>query len=126
MFAALTVVRLREAAAAAGLLDTKAWMSPDDVSAVDLPLAKAAVKVLESMQVVLEKTMKNRQEAMDEYEKGGKKGSVGGGVDGVDGGDSEGKKRYLTETRAAEIRVVRNVKDLKEPEHRYKAEALEV
>jgi pyridoxine kinase len=128
MFAALIVVRLREACLQAGLLGTKSWMSGDEVPAVELPLAKACEKVLSSMQVVLEKTVMARDEAIRNYdgEEGGKKNSVGGGVDGVDGGDSEGKKRYLAETKAAEVRVVRTVGDLRSPDVKFRAKSVEV
>jgi len=127
MFAALTVVRFREACLHAGLLGKKSWMSGDEVAAVELPLARACEKVLSSMQVVLEKTVKARDEAMRQFdEEGGKTDNVGVGVEGVNGGDSEGKKRYLAETKAAEIRVVRNVADLRSPEVKFKATAVEV
>jgi len=128
MFAALTVVRFREACLHAGLLGKKSWMSGDEVAAVELPLARACEKVLSSMQVVLEKTVKARDEAMRQFdgEGGGKMDNVGVGVEGVNGGDSEERKRYLAETKAAEIRVVRNVADLRSPEVKFKATAVEV
>jgi pyridoxine kinase len=128
MFAALTVVRFREACQHASLLGKKSWMSGDEVPAVELPLARSCEKVLSSMQMVLEKTVKARDEAMKQFdgEGGGKTDSVGVGVEGVNGEDSEGKKRYLAETKAAEIRVVRNVADLRSPEVKFKATAVEV
>jgi pyridoxine kinase len=103
-------------------------MSGDEVAAVELPLARACEKVLSSMQTVLEKTVKARDEAMRKYdgEEGGKKGSVGTGVEGVGGGDSEAKKRHLAETKAAEVRVVRNVADLKSQDVKFRAKAVEV
>ncbi|KKA22873.1 Pyridoxal kinase [Rasamsonia emersonii CBS 393.64] len=64
MFAALTVARLREAVFAAdadpALRNTRSWVSPDDVPATELPLAKATEKVLASMHSVLEKTLEAR------------------------------------------------------------------
>jgi pyridoxine kinase len=127
MFAALTLVRFREACLQADLLGRKSWMSGDEVGAVELPLARACEKVLSSMQLVLEKTFKARDEAMRMYdgEESGKKGSVGTGVEGVGGQDSEGKKRYLAETKAAEIRVIRNVADLRNAEVKFRAKTLE-
>lgn len=121
MFAGLMAARLREAAADAHLLDRPSWASDDDVEAVDLPLAKATVKVLSSMQTVLEKTMKARDEEMQRFSSGSM-----GGVDGEDGGDGQGKRKYLAETKAAEVRVVRYARDLLDPNLRYQAEALEV
>ena len=133
MFAALTVVRFREAALAQGLVGRKGWMSADEVEGKELPLARAVEKVLGSMQGVLEKTMRARDEVVnkvvggEEEEEGGKEGSQGHGVDGVQsGGDGEGKKRHLAVTKAAEVRVVRNVEDLKRPGERFRAVALEV
>ena len=127
MFAALTLVRFREACLHADLLGKKSWMSGDEVAAPELPLARACEKVLSSMQMVLEKTIKARDEMMSKYdgEESGKKSSVGFGVDSVAGGDSEGKKRHLAETKAAEVRVVRNVADLRCPEMKFKAKAVE-
>lgn len=128
MFAALTLVRFREACLQADLLETKSWMSGDEVAAVELPLAKACEKVLSSMQMVLEKTAKASNEVMSKYDgkNNGKKGSVGMGMDGVEGGGlEEKKKRHLAETKAAEIRVVRNVADLRCPQVRFRAKAVE-
>ncbi|KAJ9613996.1 putative pyridoxal kinase [Cladophialophora chaetospira] len=124
MFAALMVARLREAAAQANLLDRASWMPNDVVEAVDLPLAKATEKVLSSMQMILEKTWRARDEEMQKFGLG--PGASVGGVEGEGETVGEDKRRFLAETKAAEVRVVRNTKDLIEPEARYKAEALEV
>ncbi|KAK5239191.1 putative pyridoxal kinase, partial [Exophiala xenobiotica] len=102
MFAGLMVGRLREACGQMGLLDTAAWMPDDDVSAVELPLAKATEKVLSSMHMVLEKTMKARDEEMSTF--GLSPGASIGGVEGQGAPDSDGedKRRYLAQTKAAE------------------------
>ncbi|XHF98250.1 hypothetical protein AWENTII_001811 [Aspergillus wentii] len=110
MFAALTVARLREAvvAAGAGLQTTKSWVSPDDVKATDLPLAQAAVKVLASMHSVLEKTMEARNAelrvlaAQDENTQGLSE-------------EERLKQQHLRESKAAEVRLVRNVQFLRHP-----------
>ena len=107
MFAALTVVRLREAVTHAGLGNVKSWRSPDEVRAVDLPLAKAAEKVLASMHAVLVKTKKARDEALEGME-----------------GESE-KVMHLRKTKAAEVRLVRNLDDLRDPEVEFRAQGLE-
>ncbi|KAF7502653.1 hypothetical protein GJ744_005407 [Endocarpon pusillum] len=125
MFAALMVVRLREACLEAGVTDRKSWVSGDDVSATELPLAKATEKVLASMQMVLEKTMQARDRKLAGLTEGGKGMSSSSGVE-VGGDDGEGKRRYLAETKAAEVRVVRNVRDLWCPEERYEACELQV
>ncbi|KAK7885001.1 putative pyridoxal kinase [Exophiala xenobiotica] len=126
MFAGLMVGRLREACGQMGLLDTAAWMPDDDVSAVELPLAKATEKVLSSMHMVLEKTMKARDEEMSRF--GLSPGASIGGVEGQGAPESDGedKRRYLAQTKAAEVRVVRNARDLVCPEDRFKAVAMVV
>ena len=119
MFAALTVVRLREAVSRTKISDTQelssvsSWVSPDDVNALDLPLAKAAVKVLASMHTILEKTKRARDEALASHE---------GGAPDIEG--SSEKSMYLRQTKAAEVRLVRNLDDLRHPVVQYKAEAL--
>ncbi|WPH02448.1 Ribokinase-like protein [Acrodontium crateriforme] len=100
MFASLMIARLREAAQSAGLLQTPSWRSPDSVAGPDLPLAKAAEKVLASMHAVLEDTMKH-------YE------TVDKRVREQHGNDET--QKHLTLTRAAEVRVVRNARALREP-----------
>ncbi|KEF55017.1 pyridoxine kinase [Exophiala aquamarina CBS 119918] len=124
MLAGLMAARLREASAHADLLSRASWAPDDDVEAVDLPLAKATEKVLSSMQIVLEKTLAARDAEMKAF--GASPGASVGGVEGEDGGDSESQRRYLAETKAAEVRVVRHARDLQDPQNRYKAEALEV
>jgi pyridoxine kinase len=125
MFAALTVVRLREAASEAGLLDTKSWQSPEDVAAADTPLAQAAAKVLASMQAVLAKTYevyKAEASKIDaELERAGRGESE-------EANKEQDMKRHLKKTKAAEVNVVRNVKDLLDPPEveKYKARALEI
>lgn len=120
MFAALMVVRLKEACLKAGLLQTNSWVSGDEVAATELPLAKATQKVLSSMQMVLERTVVGRDQEM------GKKRGGGGVVDSSGEADEDATRtRYLAETKAAEVRVVRNVGALWEPEERYHAVELE-
>ena len=115
MFAALTVVRLREAVTEADLSGTKSWISADDIQATDLPLAKAAEKVIGSMNAVLAKT----KEAKDQELEG-----MGGPL-GVMEKEKDSEKRLgLRRTKAAEVRVVRCLEDLKSPSIDWKAEAL--
>ncbi|EXJ61195.1 pyridoxine kinase [Cladophialophora psammophila CBS 110553] len=124
MFAALMVARLREACAQMNLLDRPSWMPDDAVEATDLPLARATEKVLNSMHMVLEKTMAARNEEMTLF--GRSPGASVGGVEGEGETVGEDKRRFLAENKAAEVRVVRNAKDLVHPEDRYKAEAMEL
>lgn len=100
MFAALMVSRFREAAGEAGVLGREHWMSDDGVQATELPLARAAEKVLASMHAVLRDTA-------EEYARVARGLEVQAGV-GED-------QRHLRLTRAAEVRVVRNVEWLRQP-----------
>lgn len=105
MFAALMVSRLRQAAAEANLLGTRSWLSGDEVAPKDLPLAKAAEKVLASMHAVLKDTAARYEEVASAW-----------GDEGVDGGEEEVETaRHLRLTKAAEVRVVRGAKWLREP-----------
>ena len=117
MFAALTVARLREACAAANLLGVKSWQSPDEVDPAELPLAKACEKVLASMQAVLEKTMAER-----DRELGGR--GMAGELGVMEKEKKSEKRMHLRKTKAAEVRVVRNLDDLKFPGDSFKAVAL--
>lgn len=108
MFAALMVVRLREAVLKAGeeVQHTASWQSPDDVPATQLPLAQATTKTLESMHAVLMKTAKARDDEIN-----ASKSSTIGTAEG----DEASKRYHLLQTRASEVRVVRCVEDLRKP-----------
>lgn len=115
MFAALMLVRLREAVyEQEGLVEKTAWVSEDEVAATDLPLARAAEKALASMHGVLTNTKEKRDEEVERYHK-----RVGGL------GQEEDKKRiHLMQSKAAEVRLVRNLDSLKNPVVRFKAETI--
>ena len=116
MFAALTVVRLREAVIEANLSGTKSWVSANDVKATDLPLAKAAEKVIGSMNAILVKTKEARDREL---------GAMGGPL-GVMEKEKDSEKRLgLRRTKAAEVRVVQCLEDLRSPLTEWKAEALD-
>ncbi|KAL8825303.1 MAG: hypothetical protein Q9191_004499 [Dirinaria sp. TL-2023a] len=115
MFAALILVHLRNAIMETELVGKKAWVSPDDVEATDLPLAKAVEKVLTSMQAVLEKTKMARDKALEGM--GGPLGTLEKEKDSV-------KRLHLRKTKAAEVQIVRNLADLREPHVIYRAKAL--
>ncbi|KAL1311568.1 hypothetical protein AAFC00_001686 [Neodothiora populina] len=114
MFAALMVARLRESCQAADLLTTNHWQSPDDVEATELPLAKAAEKVLASMHAVLVKTMNARSEELKRLDDEAKH-ELNVGI-GEEAGQDKSLQRHLRLTKAAEVRVVRNWRDLVEPQ----------
>jgi pyridoxine kinase len=128
MFAGLMVGRLREEVVKLGgkeVLGTKGWVSPDHVRGEETPLARAAEKVLSSMQMVLEKTMLARDREMEKFDQKDDGRGVGESGEGEENMTPE-TRRYLAETKAAEVRVVKNWRDLVEPEQRYKAEPLDL
>ncbi len=109
MFAALILVRLREAVYnIEGLRTTKSWVSGDEVEATELPLARACEKVLASMHEVLTRTKVRRDAELEKYK-------------GVNWEGDEKKKR-LVESKAAEVRLVRNLDCLRHPDVKFKAE----
>ncbi|KAI0191855.1 Ribokinase-like protein [Xylaria flabelliformis] len=123
MFAALMVVRMREAVAYSAGDSTKraaSWVSSDDVEATSLPLARAAEKVLASMHEVLERTCEHMSADLD--------GAVSrlaarkGVSDDVIRAESE--TIHLLKSRAAELKLVRNLGCLREPTIEYRAEKM--
>lgn len=115
MFAALILVRLREAAQAASLGAVKGWISPDEVAGVELPLAKAAEKVMGSMHAVLVKTKRTRDRLLQAYT------TTNGGDTDTDEGASQERMR-LREANAAEVRVVQCLEELRSPKILFRAE----
>jgi pyridoxine kinase len=113
MFAALMLVRLREAVfETEGLSDKVSWISEDNVEAIDLPLAKATEKVLASMNIVLTKTKESRDAEMEKYEAR------------VKGRGEDEKRFHLVKSKAAEVRLIRNLEALKNPEVKFRAEVV--
>ncbi|OKL59634.1 hypothetical protein UA08_05069 [Talaromyces atroroseus] len=114
MFAALTVARLREAVFAAGpsLRNTKSWISPDDVSPTELPLAKSTEKVLSSMHAVLLKTMEARKAELAATDNTF--------VELTD--EQQQFREHLRRTKASEVRLIRNVRFLRNPIVTFKAQ----
>jgi pyridoxine kinase len=108
MFAALMVARLREAVVAAGedLCATRSWVSPDSVPASNLPLAQATVKVLSSMHSVLERTMEARDAEL---------ATATPEQNGDLSPEEQQKRDHLRRTKAAEVRLVRNARFLRDP-----------
>jgi pyridoxine kinase len=122
MLAALLVARFREAAAEAGLLTAASWISPDEVATTELPLARAAEKVVASMQVILRKTYRYFLQEKEKLE------VSDAGMGGDEDGESEGreKKRNFLLTKAVELRLVGNVEDIIRPEGVENYKAMEV
>jgi pyridoxine kinase len=118
MFAALMVVRLREAVSAVpGLAETGAWVSKDDVEGTDLPLALAAEKALASMQEVLTRTKKSRDEELESYQLEAKARNLEL--------QEDDKESHLRITKASEVRLVRNMEYLRNPQLKFHAEKVD-
>ncbi|KAH8815327.1 Ribokinase-like protein [Xylogone sp. PMI_703] len=115
MFAALMLVRFREAVSnTKGLNERQSWISDDTVEATELPLARAAEKVLASMHEVLRRTKVERDKELAKY-----LSALGGDV-APD--DEEGQKKLrLIKSKATEVRLIRNLDTLKHPEVQFKA-----
>lgn len=122
MFAALMLVRLREAVSAIpGLGEKASWISDDEVLPQDLPCAKAAERALASMQVVLVRTKEARDAEVGRLE-------VAEEAETWDTDEEKiavEKARLLTRTKAAEVRLVRNLDCLREPEVKFFAEKVD-
>lgn len=104
MFSALMLVRMREAVynTEGDLTERESWLSDDSVDVLDLPLAKAAEKVLGSMHEVLMKTaegMKSRVEKgkgfVEEELRWRKCKENGGRVNGNGSGSSNGEEEHV-------------------------------
>jgi pyridoxine kinase len=119
MFAALMVVRLREAVSAIpGLAETAAWISKDDVDATELPLALAAEKALSSMQEVLTRTKKSRDAELESYKQKAKARDLEL--------EEDDQESHLRVTKASEVRLVRNMEHLRNPQLKFHAEKVDL
>ncbi|KAK1768338.1 proliferating cell nuclear antigen, N-terminal domain-containing protein [Phialemonium atrogriseum] len=118
MFAALMVARMREAALAVpGLMGRESWASGDEVAAAELPLARAAEKVLASMHEVLDKTCVAMTAEMERARAAMAQGAgAGAGTE-----EEDRKKLHLLQSRAAELRLVRNLDSLRAPKVQFRA-----
>lgn len=115
MFAGLMVGRLREEYQAADPTGQNGWASSDRVVAVETPLARATIKVLSSMSAVLEKTMVARDREMEAYRSDHQS----------DEGSDRLRSSHLAQTKAAEVRAVRNAADLRQPTIIFKATSID-
>ncbi|PGH23255.1 pyridoxal kinase [Polytolypa hystricis UAMH7299] len=131
MFAALTVARLREAVFVADsegdnsnppLRETAAWISPDTVPASQLPLAKATEKVLASMHGVLGKTMVERDAELARYPPDDEDTSSFTELPVAERKAALEKRAYLQQTKAAEVRLIRNANLLRHPNIKFRVE----
>jgi pyridoxine kinase len=133
MFAALTTIRLREEIDKNGLSGVKSWLSPPEVQATDLPLARAVERVLGSMQTVLTRTMEKRAELIakeDEDFDGERLAGEGGEDDEEDAEEKKAreeveKRRYIRRTKAAELKLVRHLDALRNPQVQHHAQKVD-
>ncbi|EZF29807.1 pyridoxal kinase [Trichophyton interdigitale MR816] len=123
MFGALMVGRLREAVFndSPALRETASWISPDNVATTDLPLAKATEKVLASMHTVLEKTMIARNEELARYQNEDERNDVEfAHLPEEERKAALEKRARLRASKAAEVRLVRNVEHVRHPVVKFK------
>lgn len=108
MFAALMAARFREAVAGTKTAKTESWIPPDNIEGVEVPLAKAMQKAVAGIQEVLEKTKRARDTEMEVV------------AEILEEKDSE-KRLHLSQMKAAEVKLVRNMQSLRSPALRFKA-----
>ncbi|KAI1425405.1 Ribokinase-like protein [Xylaria sp. FL1777] len=123
MFAALMVVRMREAvtySATESTRHTASWLSPDDVGPTDLPLARAAEKVLASMHEVLERTC---EQMPSDLSAAITRLATRRGMS-EDAVRADGETMHLLKSHAAELKLTRNLGCLRDPTIEYRAEKL--
>lgn len=115
MFGALMVIRMREAVYHADprLRHTESWLSDDSVPVLELPLAKAAEKVLASMHEVLSKTCDGMRTVVER---------TTGDMTASDKTDDA--KVHLVKSKAAELQLVRNLGCLRSPTKDFPARAI--
>ncbi|KFG86966.1 pyridoxine kinase [Metarhizium anisopliae] len=114
MFGALVTARMREAVQSVpGLINRANWLSDDTVSAAQLPLARAAEKVLASMHEVLTKTrdampgiIERTRARLTEEKRVNRKG-----------------ERQIT-SKASELQLVQNLDVLRSPGVQFKAQQI--
>lgn len=114
MFAALMVTRMREAVhAVPGLQQRESWLSEDAIAPQELPLARAAEKVLGSMHEVLEKTRQGMVRVMERTR-----------AEMAEGDQADEKKLHLVKSKAAEVALVRNLDSLRSPSAKFEVKAI--
>jgi pyridoxine kinase len=115
MFAALMVVRMREAIYNSNATREKAsWVSDDSIAAVDLPLAQAAEKVLASMHEILTATASTMPAVVDQVK-----------AELPSTSEDEGQKKlHLITSKAAELRLARNLSCILSPAVHFRARGL--
>ncbi|PHH64375.1 hypothetical protein CDD82_1773 [Ophiocordyceps australis] len=111
MFGALITMRMREAVEQVpGLSSRASWLSDDDISGVDLPLARATEKVLDSMHVTLSRTRDGMAAIMERTR-----------VAMTDEERLDASNAHIMQAKAAELQLVRNLDCLQNPLAKFEA-----
>ena len=114
MFAALMVIRMREAVAGVpGLGGVASWQSGDDVPTLELPLARAAEKVLASMHELLSRTSQGMTAVVERARK-----------DLTEEERHDEKKLQLVRSKGSELQLVRNLECLRAPVVAFRAKEM--
>lgn len=114
MFGALMVIRMREAVSAVpGLSEVNSWLSGDEVKTLDLPLVKAAEKVLASMHEMLERTSQGMTRVVEKMRIGMSEEEK-----------KDEKKLQLVRSKGSELQLVRNLECLKAPAAQFHAKEM--
>ncbi|KAI1119367.1 pyridoxal kinase [Nemania sp. NC0429] len=126
MFAALMVVRMREAVAnsastaATDVRRLASWLSPDHVVPEHLPLARAAEKVLASMHEVLARTC---EQIPSDLATAVARVAARRGIS-ADDVRADAETMHLLKSHAAELKLTRNLACLRDPKIEYRAERI--
>lgn len=112
LFAALTLARLHQQSSVSNLLDVKSWLPPDNIAALDLPLAKAVAAVLASVHSVIARTKNARDMELESLKKR---------LDDAE----DGQAVHVLTTKASELRLVQSHQELLSPSLPYAVMALE-
>lgn len=114
MFGALVTARMREAVQSVpGLVHRQSWLSDDSVPAVELPLARAAEKVLASMHEVLVKTRDARPGVIERTR-----------ARLTEEERASGAGEQQIRSKAAELQLVQNLESLRNPGVEFKAQQI--
>jgi pyridoxine kinase len=115
MFAALMVTRMREAVyqSSPSLRERGSWLSEDHVSPLDLPLARAAERVLASMHEVLSQTAQGMKNVVEKTNREMREEDK-----------TDEKRLHLVKSKAAELQLVRHLDCLRAPGTQYSARSM--
>lgn len=114
MFAALMVIRMRQAVSSIpGLSEKASWLSGDDAPTLELPLVRAAETVLASMHELLSRTSQSMEKVVERTTKGMSEEER----------KNEGKMDVVR-SKGAELQLVRNLECLRAPEVQFRAKTI--